>query len=169
VPSPGPQCRRPPRAHDTAVIVYLVGYILSIIDCHICRDIFRRIDIMYSRLPYVSRGALPLKTTQSILSTWHQIRFRSSKSFAAFVRTAPGEIDLDSTRPLVRRSILLIQPLLRQVKSSAARSSPSDHHQHWPPTQLHSYRRRRPRRRHVMLGRLFRIGRPPLRQIHAAI
>jgi hypothetical protein len=44
------------------VRVYLVGYIFCIIDCHICRDIFGRIDIMYYRLPYVSRGALPLKT-----------------------------------------------------------------------------------------------------------
>jgi hypothetical protein len=44
------------------VRVYLLGYIFYIIDCHICRDIFDRIDIMYCRLPYVSRGALPLKT-----------------------------------------------------------------------------------------------------------
>jgi hypothetical protein len=44
------------------VRVYLVGYIFCIIDYHICRDIFGRIDIMYCRLPYVSRGALPLKT-----------------------------------------------------------------------------------------------------------
>jgi hypothetical protein len=44
------------------VRVYLVGYIFYIIDCHICRDIFGRIDIMYFRLPYVSRGVLPLKT-----------------------------------------------------------------------------------------------------------
>jgi hypothetical protein len=44
------------------VRVYLVGYIFCIIDCHICRDIFDRIDIMYSRLPYVSRGVLSLKT-----------------------------------------------------------------------------------------------------------
>jgi hypothetical protein len=42
--------------------VYLIGYILCIIDCHICRDIFGRIDIMYCKLPYVSRGVLPLKT-----------------------------------------------------------------------------------------------------------
>jgi hypothetical protein len=44
------------------VRVYLVGYILCIIDCHICRDIFGRIDIMYYRLPYVSGRVLPLKT-----------------------------------------------------------------------------------------------------------
>jgi hypothetical protein len=44
------------------VRVYLVGYIFCIIDCHICRDIFGRIDIMYCILPYVSRCALPLKT-----------------------------------------------------------------------------------------------------------
>jgi hypothetical protein len=44
------------------VRVYLVGYILCIIDCHICRDIFGRIDIMYYRLAYVSRSALPLRT-----------------------------------------------------------------------------------------------------------
>jgi hypothetical protein len=44
------------------VRVYLVGYIFCIIDCHICRDIFGRIDIMYCRLPYVSRGDLFLKT-----------------------------------------------------------------------------------------------------------
>jgi hypothetical protein len=44
------------------VRVYLVGYILCIIDYHICRDIFGRIDIMYCRLAYVLRGVLPLKT-----------------------------------------------------------------------------------------------------------
>jgi hypothetical protein len=44
------------------VRIYLVGYIFYIIGCHICRDIFGRIDIMYYRLSYVSRGALPLKT-----------------------------------------------------------------------------------------------------------
>jgi hypothetical protein len=151
VPSPGPQCCRPPRAHDTAVIVYLVGYILSIIDCHICRDIFGRIDIMYSRLPYVSRVALPLKTlvlyiytsreaqcnttnnhTQSILPTWYPIRFRSSKSSTAFVCAAPREIDLNSTgaAPLVRRPILLIQLSLHQVKPLANQSSSFDRHQH---------------------------------------
>jgi hypothetical protein len=44
----------------------LVGYIFCIIDYHICRDIFGRIDIMYYRLSYVSRGALPLKTPAPI-------------------------------------------------------------------------------------------------------
>jgi hypothetical protein len=44
------------------VRLYLVGYIFCIIDYHICRDIFDRIDIMYCRLPNISRGALPLKT-----------------------------------------------------------------------------------------------------------
>jgi hypothetical protein len=44
------------------VRVYLVGYIFCIIDCHICQYIFGRIDIIYCKLPYVSRGALPLKT-----------------------------------------------------------------------------------------------------------
>jgi hypothetical protein len=106
------------------VRVYLLAYIFCIIDCHICRDIFGRIDIMCCRLPYVSKGALPLKTLvlyiyrlrrpmqydqptnnykKSILSTWsilptrYPIRFRSSKSSTAFIRAAPGEIDLDST------------------------------------------------------------------------
>jgi hypothetical protein len=44
------------------VIVYLIGYIFCIIDCHICWDIFGRIDIIYYRLPYISRGDLLLKT-----------------------------------------------------------------------------------------------------------
>jgi hypothetical protein len=44
------------------VRVSLVGYIFCIIDCHICRDIFGRIDIMYCRLSYISGGVLPLKT-----------------------------------------------------------------------------------------------------------
>jgi hypothetical protein len=44
------------------VRVYFVGYIFYIIDCHICRDISSKIDIMYCRLPYVSEGSLPLKT-----------------------------------------------------------------------------------------------------------
>jgi hypothetical protein len=42
--------------------VYLVGYIFCIIDCHISQDILDIIDIMYCRLPYVSRTVLPLKT-----------------------------------------------------------------------------------------------------------
>jgi hypothetical protein len=42
--------------------VYLVDYIFCIIVCHICQDIFSKIYIMYYRLPYVSRGVLPLKT-----------------------------------------------------------------------------------------------------------
>jgi hypothetical protein len=78
------------------------------------------------------------------------------------ISTPPGAV------PLVRWPILLIQPLLRRVKSSADQSSPSDRHRHWPPTQLHSHRCRRPHRRRVVLGRLSCIGRPPLRQIHAA-
>jgi hypothetical protein len=41
------------------VRVYLIGYIFCIIDCHIYRNIFGRIYIMYCKLPYVSRGALP--------------------------------------------------------------------------------------------------------------
>jgi hypothetical protein len=51
--------------HSTAnviVRVYLVGYIFYIIDCHICRDIFGMIDIMYYRLSYISRSVLSLKT-----------------------------------------------------------------------------------------------------------
>jgi hypothetical protein len=44
------------------VRVYLVDYIFCIIDCHICRDIFGRIDIMYCRLSYVSRSVLLFKT-----------------------------------------------------------------------------------------------------------
>jgi hypothetical protein len=44
------------------VKVYLVDYMLCIIDCHICRDIFDTIDIIYCRLPYISGGVLSLKT-----------------------------------------------------------------------------------------------------------
>jgi hypothetical protein len=55
-------CKGAPDILIEYIRVYLVGYILCIIDYHICRDIFGRIDIMYCRLPYVSRGVLPLKT-----------------------------------------------------------------------------------------------------------
>jgi hypothetical protein len=44
------------------VRVYLIGYILCIIDYHIYWDIFDTIDIMYYRLPYVFRCLLLLKT-----------------------------------------------------------------------------------------------------------
>jgi hypothetical protein len=44
------------------VRVYLVDYTFCIIGCHICRDIFDRINIMYCRLSYISGGVLPLKT-----------------------------------------------------------------------------------------------------------
>jgi hypothetical protein len=83
--------------NDVFVRVYLVGYIFCIIDCHICRDIFGRIDIMYCRLSYTDREAqcnTSHNYTQSILSTWHQIRFPYSKSSAACDRVASGEIDL---------------------------------------------------------------------------
>jgi hypothetical protein len=64
---------------------------------------------MYSEVLYSSRLLYSIYTgreaqcnttnnyTQSILPTWYLIRFRSSKSSAAFVHTALGEIDLDST------------------------------------------------------------------------
>jgi hypothetical protein len=45
------------------VRVYLVDYIFCIICCHICRDIFGRINIMYCRLPNVFGGTLLLKTS----------------------------------------------------------------------------------------------------------
>jgi hypothetical protein len=48
--------------YDGNVRVYLIGYIFCIIDYHICRNIFGKIDIMYCMLSYVSRGVLPLKT-----------------------------------------------------------------------------------------------------------
>jgi hypothetical protein len=44
------------------VRVYLVGYILCIIDCNIYQNIFDRINIMYCTLSYVFRCVLPLKT-----------------------------------------------------------------------------------------------------------
>jgi hypothetical protein len=47
---------------DFGVKVYLIDYIFCIIDCHICRDIFGRIHIMYYILSYVSRYDLSLKT-----------------------------------------------------------------------------------------------------------
>jgi hypothetical protein len=86
----------------------------------------------------------------------------STPSPGRSISTPPG------AAPLVRRPILLIQPPLRRVKPSADRSSPSDRHWHWPPTQLHSHRRQRPCRHRVVLRHLSRIGRPPQHQIHAA-
>jgi hypothetical protein len=55
---------RIPLSHRTFNIirVYLICYILCIIDWHICQNIFGRIDIMYHRLSYVSGCDLPLKT-----------------------------------------------------------------------------------------------------------
>jgi hypothetical protein len=137
---------------------------------------------MYRKVPCPSRLLYSIYTgreaqcnttnnyTQSVLPTWYPIRFRSSKSSAVFVRATPGRSisTPPGVAPLVRRSILLIQPPLRRVKPSADRSSPSDRHRHWPLTQLHSHRRRRPRRRRIVLGHISRIDRPPLRQIHAA-
>jgi hypothetical protein len=55
------------------VRVYLIGYIFCIIDCHICQDIFGKIDIMYYRLSYVSRGALFLKTLVLYIYRWRGI------------------------------------------------------------------------------------------------
>jgi hypothetical protein len=102
----------------------------------------------------------------------HGIRLGSNPQSLSLPSSAPPSRRSISTPsgvvPLVRWPILLIQPPLRQVKPSTDRSSLSDHHRHWPPTQLHSHCRRRPRRHCVMLGRLSRIGRPPLRQIQAA-
>jgi hypothetical protein len=44
------------------VRVYLICYILYIINWYICGYIFGRIDIVYYRLPYVSWDVLPLET-----------------------------------------------------------------------------------------------------------
>jgi hypothetical protein len=48
-----------PRGCKTIIVIviriYLIRYILCLIECHICQNIFGRIDIMYCRLPYVSR------------------------------------------------------------------------------------------------------------------
>jgi hypothetical protein len=66
------------------------------------------------------------------------------------------------------RPILLIQPPLHRVKPSVDQNSLSDHHRHWPPTQLHSHRHRCPRHHRIILGSLSHIGRPPLCQIHTA-
>jgi hypothetical protein len=41
--------------------VYLIDYILYIIDCQICPNIFDMINIIYCGLSYVSRAVLPLK------------------------------------------------------------------------------------------------------------
>jgi hypothetical protein len=38
---------------NVTVRVYLLGYILCIIDYHICRDIFDKLYILYNRLPYM--------------------------------------------------------------------------------------------------------------------
>jgi hypothetical protein len=56
------QCWRGAVLCATPVRVYLIGYIFCIIDCHICHDIFGRIDIIYCRLLYVSKCNLSLKT-----------------------------------------------------------------------------------------------------------
>jgi hypothetical protein len=44
------------------VRVYLVGYILYIIDCHIYQNIFSKIDIIYCKVSYIFKGVLPLET-----------------------------------------------------------------------------------------------------------
>jgi hypothetical protein len=126
------RCLESISARFLRVRVYLVGYIFCIINCHICWDIFGRIDIIYCSLLYVFRGVLSLKTfvlyiyrlrgtmqytTNNICNLFLQhgnqslVFFRSSKSSAAFDRAAPGEIDLDSTggRTPVSPRILLIQ------------------------------------------------------------
>jgi hypothetical protein len=38
---------------NVTVRVYLLGYILCIIDYHICRDIFDKLHILYNRLSYM--------------------------------------------------------------------------------------------------------------------
>jgi hypothetical protein len=48
------------------VKVYLIGYILYIIDCYIYQDIFDTIDIMYWRVSYVSGCILPSRLLYSI-------------------------------------------------------------------------------------------------------
>jgi hypothetical protein len=62
----------------------LVDYIFCIIDYHICRDIFGRIDIMFCRLPYVSRGALPLKTLVLYIYRLRGIMQYNQQSYAIY-------------------------------------------------------------------------------------
>jgi hypothetical protein len=123
------------------VRVYLAGYIFCIINCHICQDIFGRVDIMYYRLPYVSRGVLALKTLvlyiyrPSGTMQYNQqptiipnqfflygIRLGSDHRSLPLPSSAPTPGRSISTppraAPLVRRPILLIQPSLRRVKPS---------------------------------------------------
>jgi hypothetical protein len=116
------------RLRGVTVRVYLIGYIFYIIDCHIYRDIFGRIDIMYCRLPYVSGGVLPLKTLilyiyNAIQPTiirnlffLHDIRLGSNPRSLSLPSSVPPPGRLISTPPgvvpLVRRPILLIQPPL---------------------------------------------------------
>jgi hypothetical protein len=125
------------------VRVYLVGYIFCIINGHICQDIFGSIDIMYCKLPYVSRCVLSLKTLilyiywsrgrmqynqqlytiyssyMIIRAYFFRFRFWSSKSFATFNHAAPGEINLDSTRGSAPGSLRII--LVRRLLSPSCR------------------------------------------------
>jgi hypothetical protein len=49
----------------------LVDYIFCIIDYHICRDIFDRIDIMYCTLSYVFRCVLRLQDSCTLYINQH--------------------------------------------------------------------------------------------------
>jgi hypothetical protein len=163
------------------VRAYLVGYILCIINYHICQNTFGRIDIMTNIC--IQRCLAPQDSCTLYISAErynaiqptniHNLFFLHGHQSLVFFN--PRSLPLPSSvplpersilttpgaAPLVRRPILLIQPPLHRVKPSADRSSPSDRHRHWPPTQLHSHRRCL-----VVLGCLSLISRPPLRQIH---
>jgi hypothetical protein len=168
------------------VRAYLVGYILCIINYHICQNTFGRIDIMTNIC--IQRCLAPQDSCTLYISAErhnaiqptniHNLFFLHGHQSLVFFN--PRSLPLPSSvplpersilttpgaAPLVRRPILLIQPPLHRVKPSADRSSPSDRHRHWPPTQLHSHHRRRSRRHHIMLGCLSYIRQLPLRQIH---
>jgi hypothetical protein len=76
----------------------MVGYILCIVEYHMYPEVLCPSRLLYSI--YTDRETqcnITNNYTQSILPIWYPIRFRFSKSFVAFVRAAPGEIDLDST------------------------------------------------------------------------
>jgi hypothetical protein len=118
------------------VRVYLVGYIFCIIDCHICQNIFNRIDIMYCRLPYVSGGALPLKTlifyiyrprdtmqyNKQLYAIYSSIMVIISffslpilKIFCCLRPCRPEEINLNSTRSSTPGSLWIL--LIRWLSS----------------------------------------------------
>jgi hypothetical protein len=103
------------------VRVYLVGYIFYIINGHICQDIFGSIDIMYCKLPYVSRCVLSLKTL--IL-----YRILSLKTLILYIYRSRGTMQYNQQLYTIYSSYMIIRAYFFRFRFWSSKSFATFNH-----------------------------------------